>query len=75
MRLLIEIVIAGALIYFGWNTPFSEWFNRANTTIQTHLRPKRQTGPGPMMIVAPILLRETKETWVDTSARNSSLDR
>jgi hypothetical protein len=53
MRLLAEIIIVGALIYFGWNTPFSEWCNRANTSIQSHLRPKRQTGPGLMIIMIP----------------------
>jgi hypothetical protein len=25
MRLLLEIVIVSALIYFGWNKPFKEW--------------------------------------------------
>ena len=33
MRLLAELVIIGALIYFGWNKPFKEQVARANTTI------------------------------------------
>jgi hypothetical protein len=37
MRLLAELVIIAALIYFGWNTPFKEQVARANTTITTKL--------------------------------------
>jgi hypothetical protein len=31
MRLLLEIVIVGALIYLGWNTPFKEWANQGGS--------------------------------------------
>src|SRR5438094_272903 len=37
MRLLAEILIIGALIYFGWNKPFKEYVAQANTTITTKL--------------------------------------
>jgi hypothetical protein len=37
MRLLAEILIIAALIYFGWNTPFKEQVAQANTTITTKL--------------------------------------
>jgi len=37
MRLLVEILIVGALIYFGWNEPFSDQVARANRTITTKL--------------------------------------
>ncbi len=37
MRLLAELVIIGALIYFGWNKPFKEQVARANTTITSKL--------------------------------------
>jgi len=37
MRLLAELVIIGALIYFGWNKPFKEQVARANTTIRSKL--------------------------------------
>ena len=37
MRLLAEIVIIAALIYFGWNKPFNEYVAQANTTITTKL--------------------------------------
>ena len=37
MRLLAEIVIIAALIYFGWNTPFKDQVARANTTINSKL--------------------------------------
>jgi hypothetical protein len=38
MRLLAEIVVIAALIYFGWNTPFKERAAQANTTITNKLR-------------------------------------
>ncbi len=37
MRLLAEILIIAALIYFGWNTPFKDHVAQANTTITTKL--------------------------------------
>ena len=37
MRLLVEIVIIGALIFLGWNKPFKEQVAQANTTITTKL--------------------------------------
>ncbi len=37
MRLLAEILVIAALIYFGWNTPFKEHVAQANTTITTKL--------------------------------------
>jgi hypothetical protein len=37
MRLLAEILIIAALIYFGWNKPFNEYVAQANTTITTKL--------------------------------------
>ena len=37
MRLLAEILIIAALIYFGWNKPFKERVTQANTTITTKL--------------------------------------
>ena len=37
MRLLAEILIIAALIYFGWNKPFNDYVAQANTTITTKL--------------------------------------
>ena len=37
MRLLVEIVIIGALISLGWHTPFKEYADRAKTTIDMNL--------------------------------------
>ena len=37
MRLLAEILIIAALIYFGWNTPFKDRVAQASTTITTKL--------------------------------------
>jgi len=33
MRLLAELVIIAALIFFGWNTPFKDWTAQANKKI------------------------------------------
>lgn len=38
MRLLAELVIIAALIYFGWNTPFKDQVAQANATITTKLQ-------------------------------------
>ena len=37
MELSVEILIVGALIYFGWNKPFKEQVAQATTTITTKL--------------------------------------
>jgi hypothetical protein len=37
MRLVVEILIVAALIYFGWNKPFKERVAQANTTITSKL--------------------------------------
>jgi hypothetical protein len=37
MRLLAEILIIAALIYFGWNTPFKDQVAQASATITTKL--------------------------------------
>jgi hypothetical protein len=37
MRLLAEILIIGALIFFGWNKPFKDWTAQANTKITSTL--------------------------------------
>lgn len=37
MRLLAELLVIAALIYFGWNTPFKDHVAQANRTIQTKL--------------------------------------
>jgi predicted negative regulator of RcsB-dependent stress response len=36
-RLLAELVIIAALIYFGWNTPFKDQVAQANTKITSAL--------------------------------------
>jgi hypothetical protein len=37
MRLLAEIVIIGAVIFLGWNTPFKEQVAQANAKIESTL--------------------------------------
>jgi hypothetical protein len=54
MRLLAEIVVISALIYFGWNTPFKQWSNRATTEIQKLLPSKRQTPSAGVITLTPM---------------------
>ena len=37
MRLLVELFVIAALIFFGWNTPFKERADRAKATITSTL--------------------------------------
>ena len=37
MRLLVEILVVAAVIYFGWNKPFKEYAIKAKTTITTKI--------------------------------------
>jgi len=37
MRLLVEILVIAAVIYFGWNTPFKEHVAQAKTKITSTL--------------------------------------
>jgi hypothetical protein len=46
MRLLVEILVISALIYFGWDTPFKQWGDRATAVLQTHLHSERKA-PSP----------------------------
>jgi hypothetical protein len=68
MRLLVEIVVIGALIFFGWNTPFKEWSNRASTEIQRLLHSRRPTPSGVITVLAPGGPREAGQTLSKTAA-------
>ena len=74
MRLLVEVLVIGALIYFGWDTPFKQWGERATAAIQKVLpSKKRQTPSGVIMIVAPTAPWGTREATVrGTGAPESS---
>ena len=37
MRLVVELLVIAALIYFGWNTPFKDDVARAKATITSTL--------------------------------------
>ena len=37
MRLLVEILIVAAVIYFGWNKPYKEYATKAKTSITAKL--------------------------------------
>ena len=71
MRLLVEIVIIGELISFGWNTPFKEWSDRANTAMQTFLHSGRQTPSGVITIPVAIAPRQGEGTLKSATTRKS----
>ena len=58
MRLLLEILVVGALIYFGWNVPFKQWSNEASTAMQALLPARQQTTSDQMTIIGPKAARE-----------------
>jgi hypothetical protein len=72
MRLLIEIVIIGVLLSLGWNTPFKEWSNRANTEIQTLLHSKREIPSGVTSTLAPTVPLEREGTLGKGAVRKLS---
>ena len=72
MRLAVEIVIIGALLSLGWDAPFKEWSNRANTTVQTFLHSKRETPSRVTAIPAPNAPREREETLGKGAVRKLS---
>jgi len=37
MRLLVEVLVIAALIFYGWTTPFKDHVAQANRTITTKL--------------------------------------
>ncbi len=72
MRLLVEIVIIGALLSLGWNTLFKEWRNRANTEVQRVLHSKRETPSGVTSTLAPTAPLEREGTLGKGAVRKLS---
>jgi hypothetical protein len=58
MRLLLEILVVGALIYFGWDTPFKQWSNQASSAMQAILPARQQTTADQVTIIGPKEPRE-----------------
>jgi hypothetical protein len=58
MRLLLEILVVGALIYFGWDVPFKQWSNEASTAMQALLPARQQTTSDQTTIIGPKAARE-----------------
>jgi len=77
MRLLVEVIVIGALIYFGWDTPFKQWGERATAAIQKVLpSKKRQIPSGVITLVPPTAPWGTgAESLGRTVAQKSSPDR
>jgi hypothetical protein len=72
MRLLVEIVVIGTLISFGWDTPLRDWSDRANTKVQTLLHSKREAPSRVTPIPAPTAPREREETLGKGAVRKLS---
>jgi uncharacterized membrane protein len=62
MRLLLEIVVVAALIYFGWDTPFKEQVDQVRAKVtgkQTQVAPQELTPtPKPAPRIVPGIVRE-----------------
>jgi hypothetical protein len=58
MRLLLEILVVGALIYFGWDVPFKQWSNEASTAMRALLPARQQTTADQVTIIGPKEPRE-----------------
>jgi hypothetical protein len=72
MRLAIETVVIGALISLGWDKPFKEWSDRANTAVQTFLHSKRKVPSRVTSIPGPTAPREREETFGKGAVRKLS---
>jgi len=72
MRLLVEIVIIGALISLGWDTPFQEWSDRTTTAIQRFVHSKREPPSGVTSILAPTAPLGREETLGKGAVRKLS---
>jgi len=80
MRLLIEILVVGALIYFGWERPFKQWADQARAALTS-----KQAAPGSQEATStptsiPLLRPIIRATpppgaWMWDSKHHGTLDR
>src|SRR5438874_13767086 len=62
MRFLLEIIIIGALIYIGWEKPFTQWIHGPPPVVAPRPRPIVQAAATP------------SGAWMRDPNRQSSLD-
>ena len=84
MRLLLEILVVGALIYFGWDTPFKEQADQVRAKVtgkQTQVAPQEivplTPTPRPAPRIVPGIVREptpSRGTWRLDPTHRSPLD-
>ena len=81
MRLLLEILVVGALIYFGWDTPFRAQVDQVRAKVtgkQTQVAPQELTPtPAPGPLIVPGIVREPTAphgTWRLDPKHRSPLD-
>jgi hypothetical protein len=81
MRLLLEILVVAALIYFGWDTPFKEQVDQVRAKVtgkQTQVAPQEVTPtPAPAPRIVPGIVREPtapRGTWRLDPNHRSPLD-
>jgi len=82
MRLLIEIVIIGGLIYLGWEKPFKEWRNQVRAAVTSKQAPSSQetlTAPAvqtPVRQPRPIISATPQHgAWMWDPNHHGTLDR
>ena len=82
MRLLVEIVIIGGLIYLGWEKPFKEWQNQvraavtSNQEAASHETVTAPAAQNPIPQPGPIITSPSQHgAWMWDPKRQSTLDR
>jgi hypothetical protein len=83
MRLLIEILVVGALIYLGWERPFKQWADQARAAVRSEqAAPGSQEGVSATATSTPIpllrpIIRATPPSgaWMWDPKHRGTLDR
>ena len=82
MRLLVEIVIIGGLIYLGWEKPFKEWRNQVRAVVTSnqegasHETVTAPAAQNPIPQPGPIITSPSQHgTWMWDPSHHGTLDR
>jgi hypothetical protein len=75
MRLLAEIIIIGALIYFGWEKPFRDWLPSNITSATEPTEPQAAaTAPAPRPQPFARSTSTPSGSWMWDPSHHSALD-
>ena len=81
MRLLVEILVVGALIYLGWEKPFKDWTDDARSRLtgkRAEVAPPRPAPTPPPRVVPGIQGLSTptaRGAWMWDPNHRGTLDR